>query len=190
MLLLSILLAVGVVQHAPQSDSLVLVDFTRSPVSQWFVVNDGVMGGMSSGRIRATPSGTGVFEGELSLENNGGFASVRTNLSTFDLSAFEALVLRIRGDGRTYQVRLRTDDRFDGIAYRAAFETEADTWTTVVVPFDVFVPTFRGYTPRDAPPLDRRAVRQLGLLLGDGREGAFRLEIERIVAVGESEPEG
>ncbi len=178
-----ILLLSCLVPLADTPDSLVILDFARTPAARWLVVNDGVMGGRSSSRMEISSAGTGVFAGDLSLENNGGFASVRTDLSAYDLSAFDALMLSVRGDGRTYEVRFRTDQRFDGIAYRAAFATTADTWTTVVVPFDTFVATFRGYTPRNAPPLDPGAIRQLGLLIGDKREGPFRLEVERIVAI-------
>ena len=166
-----------------QPDSLVLVDFSRATAADWLVVNDGVMGGVSSSTMEVTAEGVGVFAGRLSLENNGGFASVRTPLESADLSAFVGLALRVRGDGRRYQVRLRTSDRFDGIAYRAEFDTEPDSWTTVFLPFDAFVPTYRGYVPPNAPPLDPAAIRQLGFLIGDKREGAFRLEIRSVVAV-------
>ena len=39
-------------------------------------MNDGVMGGVSDGRFRVTERQTLEFYGTLSLENNGGFASV------------------------------------------------------------------------------------------------------------------
>ena len=167
---------------AQQPDSMVLVDFARPDASAWTVVNDGVMGGVSSSSMQVTDSGTGMFAGRLSLENNGGFASVRMQMDAPNLAAYAGLVVRVRGDGRRYQVRLRTDDRFDGIAYRAEFDTEADVWTTVVIPFSDFVPTFRGYVPPNAPPLDPNTVRQLGFLLADKREGAFRLEVDRVTA--------
>lgn len=187
--MLLVLLTLGWwVTSPPQvPDSVVVVDFARAP-GDWYVVNDGVMGGVSSSTIGRSADGVGVFAGRLSLENNGGFASVRTDVSDVDLAGCRGLVLVVRGDGREYQVRLRTDRRFDGIAYGAGFRTEPDRWITVVLPFDAFVPTFRGYTPRNAPPLDPAAVRQLGLLIGDGREGAFRLELERIVAVRDAPP--
>ena len=184
MLMLPLLLVLWSMSAHQQPDSLVLVDFSRTTADDWFVVNDGVMGGMSSSDMTVTADGTGMFAGRLSLENNGGFASVRTVVES-DLSTFQGLVLRVRGDGRTYQVRLRTSDRFDGMAYRAEFATEPDEWMTVVLPFEQFVPTFRGYVPRNAPPLNTGAIRQLGLLIGDKREGTFRLEVQCIMAVRE-----
>ena len=182
MLTIPVLVILLTVPAAQQPDSIVLFDFSRSTAADWYVVNDGAMGGVSSSTMEVTAEGTGVFAGRLSLENNGGFASVRTALTGHDLGGYAGLVLRVRGDGHRYQVRLRTDARFDGLAYRADFDTAADRWITVVVPFDAFTPTFRGYVPRNAPPLDPAAVRQFGFLIGDEREGAFRLEIERVLA--------
>jgi hypothetical protein len=180
--ILSFLLTIWAMATPQQPDSIVLLDFSRPEAGEWLVVNDGVMGGVSSSTMETTASGTGVFAGELSLENNGGFASVRTSMDVPGLSRFAGLVLRVRGDGRHYQVRLRTDDRFDGIAYRAEFQTTPDEWITVTQPFASFVPTFRGYVPPGAPPLDPDAVRQLGFLLADEKEGTFRLEVDHVMA--------
>ncbi len=182
MLPLTVLLTFWAMPASQQPDSLVLVDFSSSTTTDWFLVNDGVMGGISSSTMEVSADGTGVFVGHLSLENNGGFASVRTGLVGHDLSPFAGLVLRVRGDGRRYQLRLRTDAGFDGLAYRAEFDTEPEEWITVVLPFGAFAPTFRGYVPPNAPALDPGAIRQLGFLIADEREGAFRLEIERVLA--------
>jgi hypothetical protein len=181
MLTLLFAVTLGTMPTSLPPDSLVLIDFA-APV-EWLVVNDGVMGGVSSSSVRATDEGTGVFAGYLSLDNNGGFASIRADMSAMDLAPYTGVVLRVRGDGRRYQLRFRTDGRFDGLAYRAEFDTEADAWIDVTLPFDAFEPSFRGYVPPNAPPLDPGAIRQLGFLLGDKLEGEFRLEIQRVVAV-------
>jgi monofunctional biosynthetic peptidoglycan transglycosylase len=159
-----------------------LIDFGSEDLSEWSVVNDGVMGGVSRGGLRLSDHETGIFAGVLSLENNGGFASVRASVGHRDLSAYTGLEIRVRGDGRTYQLRLRTDDRFDGVAYRAFFETRAGEWTTVRLPFAAFEPTFRGRTPRNASPLDPGAVHQVGFMLADKQPGAFSLEIDYVKA--------
>ena len=72
----------------------------------WQTVNDGVMGGVSDGRFRITERQTLEFYGTLSLENNGGFASVRSRPSDLGLRAGNTLVSRVRGDGRAYQFNL------------------------------------------------------------------------------------
>ena len=99
--------------------TLSIISFERDDLVEWVAIHDVVMGGVSSGGIERTEENTGIFSGELSLENNGGFASVRALVGRQDLSSFEGLEIRVRGDGRRYQLRLRMDDRFDGIADRA-----------------------------------------------------------------------
>ena len=77
-----------------------LFDFssaTNTPT--WQVVNDDVMGGVSTSSFRLT-NDVAVFRGEVSLDNNGGFASVRSLLARHDLAGFDAFVIRVRGDGR------------------------------------------------------------------------------------------
>lgn len=167
-----------------------LIDFSsRRSVEDWRIVNDGVMGGLSMSRIQATSSGTAVFEGHLSLENNGGFASVRTFMDGLDLSDYDGITLRVRGDGRTYQIRFRTDRGFDGVTYRATFATKPDQWTIVSVPFTRFEPTFRGRVLRDVEPLDPSRLHQVAFMVADKKEGPFRLEIEWVKAFAEKDPE-
>jgi hypothetical protein len=162
--------------------SMNLIDFHSDGGDMWTLVNDTVMGGVSSSRLRTTDRRTGIFSGVLSLENNGGFASVRAAVGKRDLSAYAGLETRVRGDGRTYQLRLRTDDHLDGIAYKSVFETRVGEWLTVRLSFSDFLPTFRGQTPADAAPLDPARIHQVGFLLADKHPGEFSLEIDYVRA--------
>jgi monofunctional biosynthetic peptidoglycan transglycosylase len=172
----------GALEAAGRGDAMSeqknLIDFTESYRIEWYAINDDVMGGVSKSDIRRTEDGTGVFEGVLSLENNGGFASVRAVLGRHDLSAYAGLEVRVRGDGRTYQLRLRTDDRVDGVAYRAQFETRDGEWITTRISFEEFLPTFRGRTLNDVPPLDTSRIHQVAFMLADKDPGPFSLEID------------
>jgi len=143
----------------------------------WQTVNDGVMGGISSSRM-VEADGVLTFKGELSLENNGGFASVRRLVET-DLSQVTGARLEVRGDQRTYQFRLRQNDRFDGVAWRAEFTTTAE-WQTVELSFDQFVPVFRGRRVPDAGPVVAASIKQIGFLLADKTPGPFKLQIRSI----------
>lgn len=107
---------------------------------------------------------------------------MRTRVPDVDLSAARAFALRVRGDGREYQLRFRTNDRFDGVAYRATFRTEEGEWTVLTLPMAAFLPTFRGRALSDVEPLDPGAIRQLTFMVADKREGPFRLEIEWVKA--------
>jgi monofunctional biosynthetic peptidoglycan transglycosylase len=163
-------------------DTTVVMANGRTEAREWLIVNDGVMGGVSSSRIWLNEEGSAVFEGQLSLENNGGFASARTLLTDLDLSMAKAVVLRVKGDGRPYQLRFRTDERVDGVAYRALFTTKAGEWTTVELPFEDFSATYRGRAVSGAGPLNPALIRQLIFLIADAREGSFRLEIDWVKA--------
>lgn len=150
-----------------------------SAKATWTIVNDGVMGGRSVSRVTKIPEGY-RFSGYLSLENNGGFASARTRPSRRDLSGADGMSIRVRGDGRVYQLRLRTSGRLDGIAYRAEFPTTKGEWREVSIPFRDFEPTWRGRRVRGAPPLDTGNIGQVIVMVADGREGLFQLDIATI----------
>ena len=162
------------------TETISLAEFDAAGSDAWQSIDDVVMGGISGSRMRLTESGTGVFEGEGSLANNGGFASVRQSVGPLDLSAHEGLVLRVRGDGQRYRLRLRTDQRFDGVAWQADFPTTAGEWTRVVLPFPEFEPSYRGRRPPGAGPLDTGSICQIGLMIADRQSGPFRLETDWI----------
>lgn len=164
-----------------------LLDF-GSPhgMDNWEIVNDTVMGGVSRSSIRLTPEKTAIFEGEVSLENYGGFASVRTLPLDFGLDGYDGLRIRVRSDGKKYRLRLRTDDEYDGIAYQSVFSTERGVWQSLTFPFGSFVPVYRGEVMTEAPyPVDPRTVKRIGFMVADRQEGPFRLEIAWVKAYSE-----
>jgi len=169
---------------AVNHSELIVHEFEKAAeLSRWRVVNDGVMGGLSRGEMVFTDEQTAVFQGLLSLDNNGGFSSVRSKPTDYGLDGYDGFEIRIRGDGRTYQFRLRSDDRFDGIAYRRLFTTRTDEWMTIRLELRDFVPVFRGRKVMDAAPLSADRIRQVGFLIADRKPGAFKLEIDWIKAL-------
>ncbi len=169
-----------------------LAEFTPAEVETlgWKVVDDGVMGGLSKGNFVVSPEGIATFSGRLSLENNGGFSSVRTGDLGRDLGAFQGLRLRVKGDGRTYQLRLNTDARWRGmeVSFKAEFATQKGEWAEVRVPFQNFVGSFRGRTLRDEV-FEPTKIRRLGVLLGDKNPGDFKLELDWIRPYRADDPE-
>lgn len=158
-----------------------LIGFDGGPGEpHWVALNDGVMGGCSTG-APAIADGRLEFRGALSLANNGGFASVRSVGRDFDLSGATAVVLRVLGDGRRYQLRLATDARHRGIAvsFGAGFDTIAGQWIEVRVPLDGLQASVRG-SLLEGQTMDPARVREIGLLVADKREGAFALSVDWI----------
>lgn len=168
-------------------EKIILRFSSPDEADRWEIINDGVMGGLSRSRMDITGNKTALFQGEVSLENNGGFASVRTLPRDFNLEGYTGLMLVFRGDGKTYRLRLRTDDTHEGIAYQSGFETVQGKWVTLYLPFDEFIPFFRGHTVEEAPPLDLSLVRRIGFMIAEGQEGPFRLEIKEIGIYGEED---
>lgn len=153
---------------------------TAASVADFSPIDDRVMGGRSASRLRHDPAGHAVFEGEVSLEDGGGFASVRSRpLALGDASATTCLIEAL-GDGKRYKLNLRTDDLFDGVTYQALFEPQPGEWTLLRLPLASFVPTWRGRLVDGAPVLRPQRLRQLGLTIGDRQAGPFQLGLRSI----------
>ena len=153
------------------------------PLKSWTSVNDGVMGGISKGGFKRSEQGTLLFTGDLSLENNGGFASIRMKPSALGLSGMSALVVKARGDGRTYWVDLRVTNQMNASSYRAYLPTTAGEWQETRIPFADFKLQAFG---RELPvkPLNVAAVTSVGFTLADKKAGPFALEIGAVNASG------
>jgi len=124
-----------------------------------------------------------AFRGRVSFENNGGFASLRSGEGAYDLSAFEGLALKVRGDGRTYGFRVRTSGSWRATSYQARLQPPAGDWCEISIPFDSFVPVYRGRVVPSHPALDPGEIRTFGLMIAR-QEGPFKLDIAWIKAYG------
>ena len=178
----------------PPVQANLIFDFRQSAqdISQlWGAVDDVVMGGVSNSGLRQEP-GVALFTGNVSTANSGGFASVRTR--NFDpplnLAAHQGIELQVQGDGQRYKFLLRDQDRWDSIAYAYSFDTVAQEWITVRIPFNQLTPVFRAKTVNDAPPMQSQQIRAMQMMLSkfeyDGAlnprfsPGEFRLAIKTI----------
>jgi len=180
---LLILTCLAIPMKSSAASEKTLFDFkraTNAPV--WQVVNDDVMGGGSMSQLQVLTNNMALFSGKVSLENNGGFASVRSGPAPEDFTGLEAFVIRVRGDGRRYKFTVRTEPRFNTPFYQSTFPTLAGKWEEHRLPFKDFVPTFRGRVLKDLPPLDPGKAPSLGFLIADKQAGTFRLEIDWIKA--------
>lgn len=177
--------AVLLVPRAESSEQLtkVIAAFGEDGVEQdWISVNDTVMGGVSTGQARVTEEKKLAFTGTISLENNGGFASIRTKPADLSLTGFDTIALRVKGDGRMYWVDLRSTSIFPAASYRARMETIKDEWCEVRIPLKTFEFSAFGKPLRWAGEIDAGAVQSVGLTLYDQKDGPFKLEVEWIRA--------
>lgn len=171
---------------AHHEDVVSIISVAPPRLEEWVVVNDGVMGGLSEGRVDAD-AGHLVFSGTLNTRG-GGFASVRSRSLGRSLAPFAGIALRVKGDGRSYACDLRESARVQGfgVTWKAAFGTHVGEWIQVALPFTAFEPTWRGSSLRNrGVPLDTEfhtSARSVGFTIADKRDGAFRLEVAEIGA--------
>jgi uncharacterized protein YbjT (DUF2867 family) len=192
-------LAAAARTYLPTSTQSELFDFTQQNVGLqqiWGAVDDVVMGGVSESGIRMG-AGYAIFEGNVSTDNSGGFASVRTRNfdPSFNLSNALGIELRVKGDGQRYKFFIRTEEKWDGVGYAYPFDTIVDEWLTIQIPFSDLVPIFRAKTVSAAAPIDPTQICSFQLMLSKFEydnglnprftPGLFSLQIESIAAYGE-----
>jgi len=147
---------------------------------RWMVVNDGVMGGVSRSTVNLHNDGYLIFAGNVSTDYGGGFASIRTDYKNWGIGKHEGLILRVKGDGKTYQFRCRLGNNMNQIAYRHYFQTNNDEWQEIILPFKDFLPTYRGRVLNNFAVLDPNQIKHLGVMISDKQVGDFKLEIDWI----------
>jgi monofunctional biosynthetic peptidoglycan transglycosylase len=161
-----------------------LFDFSKPDAAkQWQTVNDGVMGGVSDGRVRITDKGIMEFYGTLSLENNGGFASARSKSKPLGLKEGDVIVARVRGDGREYYLNATVPTFRIAFSYRSSFETKAGEWQEIKMPLKELQATSFGRPVKNAGPVEASKVNSVGFLLADKKAGPFKLEVEWIKVI-------
>jgi hypothetical protein len=164
-----------------QPDTLRLFNFSDpAAVRAWSPIDDRIMGGISSSTLRHDPAGHAVFEGTVSLERKGGFASVRSSPAARGLPGAAACIIEIRGDNKQFKLSLLTDDGFDSLNYQASFMPSGTGWQTLRLPLATFRASFRGREVPGAPALDPARIRQVGLMIAARQAGPFALDIKRI----------
>ena len=161
---------------------VVQAEALNSDVQRWMIVNDTVMGGRSEANLSLVKGEDEVFrfDGNLSLENNGGFASIRAVFPNQYFSEADHICIRVRGDGRKYQLRLRGGRSLDGIAFSQSFTTKTEQWQQYTFKISEFTPTFRGRTLSNVRDIRSDEIKQVTFMIADKREGSFQLDFTTI----------
>ncbi len=179
----------------PDNPNVATASLSQDLKELWGAVDDVVMGGVSESSIQLVEDAA-LFTGNVSTANSGGFVSVRTkNFDTpLNLSGYTGVELRVKGDGKRYKFFLRTDTKWDGVAYSYSFDTEPNSWITVRMPFDKFVPVFRAKTLDFSEAIAPSKISSMQLMLSKFEydkelnpkfePGGFALQVESIKAYG------
>jgi NADH dehydrogenase [ubiquinone] 1 alpha subcomplex assembly factor 1 len=150
---------------------------TQTKVNEWYIVNDGVMGGISKSSLVLTDEGHGQFSGHVSLANNGGFASIQLNKTIKLREEKKFIVLRVKGDGKAYEFRLKGEiSQYESYVY--PFKTTGE-WESIKLPIREFYPQFRGRKV-NIPNFNFKSIEQVSFLIANKQEEDFKLLIDWI----------
>ncbi|KAK0087128.1 hypothetical protein PV325_001737 [Microctonus aethiopoides] len=155
--------------------------------------------GRSYATLELTPSGSGLFSGVLDTvalkdgkKRQTGYCNIKTveprksfyRSDVHDWNGYTHLIMRVRGDGRTYMINLHLKAFFDvmwtDLHHFALYTRGGPYWQYVKIPFSKFFFSNRGriqdrqFSPR------RNSVVGLGITAADGIAGPFSLEIDFI----------
>jgi NADH dehydrogenase [ubiquinone] 1 alpha subcomplex assembly factor 1 len=168
----------GIIIWMTVMNKQLIFDFNKdSNIQGWRIVDDVVMGGRSSGSFRLSPDGFGLFEGQISLENNGGFSSVSYRFQKLKVNKGCNIILKLKGDGKNYQVRVK-DDSSHSYSYIIPFGTSGE-WQEILIPLRDMYPSFRGRR-LDLPNFSGDSIEEIVFLIGNKTSEKFTLLIEKI----------
>lgn len=156
----------------------IIFDFQKkSDISTWKVVDDVVMGGKSNGNFVLNEKGNGLFYGIISLDNNGGFSSVRNQFLAKNIKSASKIKILLKGDGNDYQLRIKKN-KDDYFSYVATFKTSND-WETIEIKFSEMEPRFRGNS-LNMSNFSSNSFEEIAFLIGNKKAQDFKLEIDKI----------
>ena len=157
---------------------MLIFDFTtQSNIQDWVITDDIVMGGESSGTFILDAEGNGIFSGKVSLENNGGFSSVRYRFNKLDVTPYTKIKIKLRGDGKKYEFRIKTNSS-DYYSYIYTFSTTG-AWQDIEIPLKDMYPSFRG-RKLNQPNFANAYIQEIGILIGNKKEENFKLILDKI----------
>lgn len=159
-------------------NSQLIFDFNNNTnISDWKIVDDVVMGGRSNGTFKIDSDGNGVFSGDVSLENNGGFSSVQYQFEKINTTRDSKVIIRLKGDGKEYQFRIK-NNRNTYYSYITNFKTSGD-WENIIINLKDLYPSFRGQT-MNIPNFDGNSIEEIVFLIGNKKNESFNLILDKI----------
>lgn len=156
-----------------QGDRFLLSFDPKPQLNNWQVINDGVMGGLSVGQMQLKNQEF-VFSGNVSTKNNGGFTSVYRPIVTL-AEEFKGVKVSVKGDGKIYQLRMRSRVRGYDLAYKIDFATQKDIMQTLTFNLTDFQASFRGRILSSAPSLQAETISHVGFLITTDQSTDFAL---------------
>ena len=159
-------------------NSQLIFDFNHNAnITDWKIIDDVVMGGRSNSQFKIDSDGNGVFFGDVSLENNGGFSSVQYQFEKINTTRDSKVIIRLKGDGKEYQFRIK-NNRNTYYSYITSFKTSGN-WETIVFNLKDLYPSFRGQTMK-IPNFTGNSIEEIVFLIGNKKNESFTLVLDKI----------
>ncbi len=163
------------------SDNPLIIDFSKPSASEnWKIINDGVMGGLSTGKV-IQEDGYLNYTGIISFENNGGFSSFRSKYNQYQLEGFKTVEIEYALTGGDCSFTLETAYQFFEPYYAINLSETDGEWTRAAFDFSLFKQTVLGkQTGSYFNPNNLDDVIRIGFLKNDKKEGKFQMKIRKI----------
>jgi NADH dehydrogenase [ubiquinone] 1 alpha subcomplex assembly factor 1 len=159
-------------------DAKIIYDFNHGKnINDWFVVDDVVMGGESLGSFSLDKDGNGLYSGYVSLENYGGFSSVRCKQKEVEIDKYKYIVIKVFGDNKFYQLRIRSKNYDRHVFVKNIYVK--NEWEEIKIPLNSMEPQFRGRKLK-MRNFNSDSIVELGILIGNKVEENFSLKIDYI----------
>ena len=179
-LIFIVLITIASLMQQSSEKTMLLNSTIMKTENRWRIVNDGVMGGLSSSKAIVKDDKI-IFSGNVSLENNGGFASLRSPVKDYNFEKFSGIEIKIKGDGKRYSISMKETTYFSGYFFTSTFETKKDEWITVKLPFNQFSFYYFGRETNSNKKIPLNNIKEISLLIGDKQAGEFKAEIDYIM---------
>lgn len=160
------------------SQNIIFSFSNESILKEWRIVNDDVMGGISKSNLIINNDGHGFFFGNISTSYNGGFASIRYNCKRQYLNEYKNLVLKIKGDKKEYQLRIKSS-LGDYFSYVYPFKTSGE-WEFITIPLNRMHPSYRG-KKLNMKNFNKNYFEQISFLISNNKNENFNILIDRII---------
>jgi len=140
--------------------------FNADSGKYWQYVSDRVMGGVSDGRVDLEKEGEMYYArltGNVSTANNGGFIQLRAGVSFTnsekDGKNLQGVRLKVKGNGETYYIHIRTNENWSPSDYYSATFKADSEWKMIDLPFNKFE---RKWSKNST--LDAKNIRSFGIV--------------------------
>lgn len=177
-----VLFIIATVISFPFATNLIF-DFGASDrkTNDWMVLTDRVMGGLSRSTIEYTTNAM-VVSGTISLENYGGFASVKTKFDNYDLSHYKGLKIRFKSTNQKFAFTLEQSKNWTYPYFKGDFSSKKENnWEEIVLYFNDFKTYQIGMpTGEKLPQAALKDIVRIGVMTTDKKEGPFTIEIDSI----------